>query len=123
MTEEIHLEMSWTRAVPLLLEVYTNAETPKARADARDELMRCARIADQAVARSKSLELEETVGYLDDNETIQWALCAPGGGDIIAEFSTHLPPEEQERIAKTIVAAFPTRTVVSEQPSTERAPA
>jgi hypothetical protein len=48
MTEEIHIELSWARAVPLLLEIYTNAETPKARREAREELMRCARIADDA---------------------------------------------------------------------------
>jgi hypothetical protein len=49
MTEEIMLEMNWRTAVPMLVEIIANAETPKARMDARDELLRCARIADQAV--------------------------------------------------------------------------
>jgi hypothetical protein len=52
MTEEVVLEMKWATAVPLLLEIYTNAETPKARMDAREELMRCARIADTAVVNA-----------------------------------------------------------------------
>jgi hypothetical protein len=54
MTEEYEvIEMNWRTAVPLLLEIIQNAETPKARIDAREELLRCARIADQAVTANR----------------------------------------------------------------------
>lgn len=48
--------------------------------------------------------LEETVGLV--NGRLQWALCLPGGGDVVAEMAEYLPPEEQERIVKAIVKAL-----------------
>lgn len=61
MAEEIIIEMKWTTAVPLLLEIIQNG-TPQGRRDARDELLRCARIADTAVVAAKTPSPETTEG-------------------------------------------------------------
>jgi hypothetical protein len=54
-TEQIVLDVKWETAVPLLLETYRYG-TPAGRRDARDELLRCARIADEAVRLQKALK-------------------------------------------------------------------
>jgi hypothetical protein len=72
MTEEIMLEMNWRTAVPMLVEIIANAETPKARMDARDELLRCARIADHAVSGRKELAdlLSRAAAFCEDIDSL-----------------------------------------------------
>lgn len=53
------------------------------------------------------IELEESVGFAEDGETLEWTLCRPGGGDEVLRFASYIDPEEQELIAKAIAAAFP----------------
>jgi hypothetical protein len=53
MTEEVVVDMKWETAVPLLLEIIQNG-TPFGRRNAREELLRCARIADTAVVAAKA---------------------------------------------------------------------
>lgn len=48
--ETIDLTPTWAGILPVLLEVYENAGTPQGRQQAKGELVRMARLADQAVA-------------------------------------------------------------------------
>lgn len=54
MTEQVTVDMSWATAVPMLIEIIVNG-TPAGRQGAREELIRCARIADRAVTLQREL--------------------------------------------------------------------
>ncbi len=77
--KSIILQPTWKGIMPLLLEVAINGETAEGRENAKEEILRCAEVADEYIAKER--EEQETAICTCGNEFVPEIKMRAMGGE------------------------------------------